>query len=81
VAPSEGRVIQTSLRHAVVLEDSHGPVRRIAGADVAFIGAGRTARAAIAVLSFPGLDLIEQAIAERPCDFPYVTSRRFFHKL
>ena len=81
VAPSEAREIQTSLRHAVVLEDSHGPVRRIAGADVAFIGAGRTARAAIAVLSFPGLDLIEQAIAERPCDFSYVTGLLSFREV
>ena len=81
VAPSEAREIQTSLRHAVVLDDSHGPVRRIAGADVAFIGAGRTARAAIAVLSFPGLDLIEQAIVERPCDFPYVTGLLSFREV
>jgi deoxyribonuclease V len=81
VAPSEARVIQTSLRDAVILKDSHGPVRRIAGADVAFIGAGRTARAAIAVLSFPGLDLIEEAIAERPCDFPYVPGLLSFREV
>ena len=81
VAPSEARVIQTSLRDAVILKDSHGPVRRIAGADVAFIDAGRTARAAIAVLSFPGLDLIEQAIAERPCDFPYVPGLLSFREV
>jgi deoxyribonuclease V len=81
VAPSEARVIQTSLHDAVMLKDSQGPVRRIAGADVAFIGAGRTARAAIAVLSFPGLDLIEQAIAERPCDFPYMTGLLSFREV
>ncbi len=81
VAPSEARAIQASLRESVVLEDSHGPVRRIAGADVGFIGAGRTARAAIAVLSFPGLDLIEQAVAERPCDFPYVPGLLSFREV
>ncbi|MGH8566459.1 MAG: deoxyribonuclease V [Gammaproteobacteria bacterium] len=81
VAPSEARVIQTSLRDAVVQEDCHGPVRRIAGADVAFIGAGRIARAAIAVLGFPGLDLIEQAVAERPCEFPYVPGLLSFREV
>ncbi len=81
VTPGEARTIQASLRAAVVLEDAHGPVRRIAGADVGFIDAGRTARAAVAVLCFPGLTPLDQAVAERACDFPYVPGLLSFREV
>lgn len=50
------------------------PVKRIGGADVGFLETkqGSLALAAIVVLSYPELQLIEQAIALERLNFPYV---------
>jgi deoxyribonuclease V len=81
VTPGEAREIQSGLRRHLVLTDSYGPLRRVAGADVGYIEGGRTARAAVAVLSFPELALVEQAVAFRPCDFPYVPGLLSFREV
>jgi deoxyribonuclease V len=81
VTPGEARDIQSGLRRHLVLTDAYGPLRRVAGADVGFIEGGRIARAAIAVLSFPGLVPQEQAVASRPCDFPYVPGLLSFREV
>ncbi|MBE0530503.1 MAG: deoxyribonuclease V [Rhodospirillales bacterium] len=47
-------------------------VRRIAGVDVAFPGGGDITRAAVAVVSFPDLEVVEAAVLEQPTRFPYV---------
>ena len=46
-------------------------VRKVAGVDVGF-PAPETARAAVVVLSFPKLELVEKQIAEVPATFPYI---------
>ncbi len=66
--------IQQQLRQQVSLVDDPilnqpGGVRCIAGVDMSAKG---VARAAIVVLSFPELDLLEAVTAEQPLDFPYV---------
>jgi deoxyribonuclease V len=72
VTPQEAIATQERLRHAVVLEDRFGPLRRVAGVDVGFEAGGTITRAAVAVLSFPELELIESAIARLPTAFPYI---------
>ena len=72
VPPREAIAIQERLRHAVVLEDDFGPLQRVAGVDVGFEAGGSITRAAVAVLSFPELVLVESAIARLPTSFPYV---------
>ena len=47
-------------------------VTRIAGVDVAFPGGGDVTRAAVAVVSFPDLEVVEAAVLEQPTRFPYV---------
>jgi deoxyribonuclease V len=42
------------------------------GVDVGFEGEGDVARAAVAVLSFPGLELVDSAVAKEKTRFPYV---------
>ena len=49
-----------------------GNVRRITGVDVAFPDRGRTTRAAAVTLSYPELELIDQAVAEIPTRLPYI---------
>lgn len=65
----------------MILEDLVGPIERVAGVDVGFEDAGRTVRAAVAVLAFPGLELQQQAIARAPTSFPYVPGLLSFREL
>lgn len=80
-SPREARAIQEQLRNEVILEDRFGPVRRVAGVDVGFEDQGRTVRAAVAVLDFPGLTLNQSAIARQPTRFPYVPGLLSFREL
>lgn len=70
VSVAEAIALQEHLRQQVRREPLAGPVRHVAGVDVSF-RAGQ-ARAAVAVLSFPGLEIADQAAAEVPISFPYV---------
>jgi deoxyribonuclease V len=56
----------------VITEDQLGEVRYVAGVDMGFEEEGAVSRAAVVVLSFPDLQLVEQAIARRPTTFPYI---------
>lgn len=70
----EALALQESLRRRVRLEDDFGEVRTVVGVDVAFPRrAGEpVARCAVVVLSFPQMEVLEQAVAEVPVTFPYV---------
>lgn len=65
-------VIQQQLCSKVITVDQLGPVKLVAGVDVGFENSGSVTRAAVVVLSWPDLQLQEQAIARRPTTFPYV---------
>lgn len=73
--------LQRELADRVSTRDDVGLVRRVAGVDVGFPGGGPIARAAVAVLSFPGLDAAEQVVAEQPVEFPYVPGLLSFREL
>jgi deoxyribonuclease V len=72
LAPAEAIALQHRLRDRVVRTDRIGTVRHVAGVDVGFEADGRITRAAVAVLVFPGLALVEQAVVRMPTRFPYV---------
>ena len=67
---AEARRIQESLRGRVLTAWDGRQVSVVAGVDVALHG--ESGRAAVVVLSYPGLGLLEWACAERPLTFPYV---------
>jgi deoxyribonuclease V len=79
--PAEAMALQRTLRAHLVLDDRLGPVRRVAGVDVGFEANGTVTRAAVAVLGYPDLDLLETAIARRPTEFPYVPGLLSFREL
>jgi deoxyribonuclease V len=68
----EAIAIQNQLQPEVITEDQLGEVKYVAGVDLGFEEDGAVSRAAVAVLSFPELQLIEHAIAKRPTTFPYI---------
>lgn len=64
--------LQEQLRHRVIREDRIGAVRHVAGIDVGFEKNGEVTRAAVAVLTFPQLELVESVMAREMTGFPYV---------
>lgn len=77
----EARFLQAELATRIVLEDRIGSVQRVAGVDVGFEQKGSVTRAAIAVLSFPELEVIDQSVVRQPTCFPYVPGLLSFREL
>lgn len=72
LTPREAIALQSELRGRVERKDRIGEVRRVAGVDVGFEQDGRVTRAAVAVLEYPGLALVEQVVVRVATTFPYV---------
>ncbi len=76
VTPAEARAIQSDLAGRIALEDdaSLGAIRLVAGIDNSYAGRGRDtlAHAAVVVLTFPEMEVVETAVASVPVSFPYV---------
>jgi deoxyribonuclease V len=72
LTPKDAMALQEELRDRVICEDRIGTVQRVAGVDVGFEQDGNVTRAAVAVLSFPGLELQDSALARETTRFPYV---------
>jgi len=72
LTPKEAIALQERLRGRVVRTDRVGAVRRVAGIDVGFEEDGRITRAAVAVLDYPSLALVEQVVVRVATVFPYV---------
>ncbi|WP_316433056.1 deoxyribonuclease V [Leptolyngbya sp. NK1-12] len=81
LTPEAAVALQQSLRQAIITIDQFDEVQTVAGVDVGFEDAGETTRAAVAVLSFPQLQVIEQAVARRPTSFPYVPGLLSFREV
>ena len=56
-------------------------IRHVAGVDVGFERGGHMTRAAVAVLAFPGLALVDHAVARVPTRFPYVPGLLSFREI
>lgn len=71
VSEDEAKAIQSRLRPLVQKTNGFKPeeIKRIAGIDVSLKDEGQ---AAVVVLSFPELQVLDQAIATRKLTFPYV---------
>lgn len=79
--PAGARALQERLRGQVIAEDQLPPVRYVAGIDVGFEQSGAITRAAVVVLSFPGLRPLDQAVARQPTRFPYVPGLLSFREI
>lgn len=82
VSPSEAIAIQQDLhRYVAGADDLPAAIQRVAGVDVGFEDGGKTTRAAVAVLDYPSLALVESAIARLPTAFPYVPGLLSFREV
>jgi deoxyribonuclease V len=77
----EAIAIQEQLCLEITTEDNFSTIQYVAGVDVGYKDGGETTQAAVAVLSFPDLQLKAQAIARRPTTFPYVPGFLSFREI
>lgn len=69
---AEAKAMQTTLASQVIQRDDLPEITRVAGVDVGFEDNGQVTRAAVAVLAFPGLELLDYTIARVPTQMPYI---------
>ena len=81
VAPARAIAIQRKLAAQVRLEPLPGPVRTVAGADVAFSADAATCIAAIVVWDLTRREVVETVVARRPVTFPYVPGLLSFREI
>jgi len=72
VSVKQAREIQLSLAERVITESDPVDPGFVAGVDISVSRVGGRARAAVVVLSYPGLETAEVAVAEGDISFPYV---------
>jgi deoxyribonuclease V len=71
----EARRVQETLAGQVGRSDDFGPIRTVAGVDLAYPRTATgvvTGRAAVVVLTFPELEVVEEHVVTRPVTFPYI---------
>lgn len=79
VTPADARSLQDALRTQVVKTDLFGDINTVAGVD---IGLKRdTARAAVVVLRYPDLQVVERVVTESPVRFPYIPGLLSFREI
>lgn len=70
---SKLKQIQTDLAQQISLQDHLAkPVTYIAGTDIGFVDDGKITRAAIVILRYPELTLVEYQTVHQPTQFPYI---------
>ena len=81
LTPSAAIALQHRLRSKVIRLGRPRQVRHVAGTDVGFERGGGISCAAVAVLSFPELELVDHAVARLPTRFPYVPGLLSFREI
>lgn len=80
--PKQAIKIQENLRNHVAIQSlADESIQYIAGVDVGFPHGKEIARAAIAILDYSSLKLVDQALAELPVTFPYVPGLLSFREI
>lgn len=82
LAPKQAVRVQEELRSMVVFEPIETQnLRLIAGVDVGLPRGAKKARAAIAVLNYQSMEVVEQVTAELPVTFPYIPGLLSFREM
>ncbi|MDJ0579823.1 deoxyribonuclease V [Crocosphaera sp.] len=77
----EAKIIQKKLTNQVIKKDNLEIVDYVAGVDVGFQDNYKITKAAIAVLKFPSLELVESKTALTPTTFPYIPGFLSFREI
>jgi len=79
--PAEAIALQRRLAQGLERSDRIGEVSHIAGVDIGFEQGGEVTRAAVVVLTWPGLHPVEQALAREPTRMPYIPGLLSFREV
>nr|WP_156826714.1 deoxyribonuclease V [Kushneria aurantia] len=79
--PATAVALQTSLAPRVIREDRFDRVRHIAGVDIGFEDKGATTRAAVVVMHWPSLTVVEQVLERSATRMPYMPGLLSFREL
>jgi deoxyribonuclease V len=72
LTPQQAIELQKALAQQIILEDHISEVRHVAGVDMAINEAHGTARAAVVLLSYPAMEIIERHVYEEPLRMEYI---------
>jgi deoxyribonuclease V len=75
------KILQENLRRQIIPEDRFEQINYVAGVDVGFEQNYTITKGAVAVLTFPHLELAEKAIARLPTSFPYIPGYLSFREI
>ncbi len=81
LSPRDAIALQKLWAQRVSLQNALAQVQYVAGVDVGFEANNQVTRAAIAVLSFPELQLVESALVKQPTCYPYIPGLLSFREL
>src|SRR5436305_4933227 len=81
VQPNEAIALQRELALRVIREDRVGEVSHIAGVDMAINEENGMARAAVVLLSYPELEIVERHVYEEPVRMPYIPGLLSFREI
>lgn len=76
---AEAQTIQEHIRTRIITHDAYGSIQTVAGVDTGY--SGDSALAAVVVLAFPSLEVLDYAVARRQIDFPYVPGYLAFREV
>ena len=78
---AEAKEIQQQLQPKTIATDRLGEVRYVAGVDIGFEDNYKISKAAMVVLSYPELKIVDRAIAHIPTAFPYIPGYLSFREI
>ncbi|WP_110642725.1 deoxyribonuclease V [Salinicola sp. CPA57] len=81
LTPEAAIALQKRLAPTIIREDTLGQVGLIAGMDIGFENGGETTRAALVLLEWPSLTLVEQVVHREPTRMPYVPGLLSFREI
>ncbi len=81
LSAAQAIALQKELALRIIREDRFEEVRTIAGVDMAINEQNEMARAAVVLLSFPALEILEKHVYEEPIRMPYVPGLLSFREI
>jgi len=81
VSVADAKQIQNDLKELVITNDQIGQIKYVAGVDVGFERNYTITKAAIVVLSYPDLEVVESSFSKIPTQFPYIPGLLSFREI